>query len=533
MKKRRRQTQWRVARARGDLQIAREEGAERLPWTVVDEAGRQRIRLDAVGAVVLDELQRERGARELHGAVERRLGARVPPRLLARHVQHLARSYLLEGPRSLAWVERVGGSSEAAGGDRAAMPLDFLGGLQHECQACGACCLGTDVGPLPAALVERLDAHDWGDRVAARREGIPLFREARLDGDPLWLMGSRNDACVFLRDDKLCQIHAELGAAAKPSMCRQFPYLFTQVPGGRIAVSVQMECRAYLKAKRAASPPAEQQQMLRELLGAGAFVQTVLDPVQVAPGLAASWEEAAALERELLGAFGAAGAAVDGACAAAGVVAEWAARRTEGWEEPHLEPELWAGIWPEAFGDVGGDDGAVYARRSSALVERLSGHLCEEALRHREAGHHLEADRFALLERGLRAAHGQLDVTFFRAGPALDEILSDSWRAAVFAKEPLQGGTIVDGLARINLRLVLIRAIACLRARDALRMHVTDQDSVDSMVLVNKMGRQRSVALLLRSSVEALSFLYFDNAAVLLAGSDPRPASHVTGLTPS
>lgn len=38
-------------------------------------------------------------------------------------------------------------------------------------------------------------------------------------------------SCVFL-DQKLCSLHAELGAEAKPVGCRQFPFLFTLTPDG-------------------------------------------------------------------------------------------------------------------------------------------------------------------------------------------------------------------------------------------------------------------------------------------------------------
>ena len=527
---------WRVAPALADLAIERDPAAERMPWVVTDAAGRQRLRLDAVGAAVLVSLERPLGPTELHAEVEARLRAEVPPRLIARQVQHLSRSYLLAGGRSAAWrglVADEGASVDAT--PRAERELVFLDGLQHECQACGACCLGTDVGPLPEELVRRLEAHDWGDRVSARADGIPLFRQAQLEGSSIWLMGSRNDACVFLRGDRLCQIHAESGAAAKPSMCRQFPYLFTQRPDGVLAVSLQLECRAYLVAKRAGTPPADQQPMLRELLAAGAFVQTMPTPLQVAPGVPVGAAEYAELEAAVIAAFDVQGPALERAARAAEVVERWVEERTADWraEEPYLNAHRWAAVWPEAFPDLGADEEATLGRRLTTFSARLGEHLDGEAARHDEAGHGLEADRFRLTGRALRAAHGDLDVRFYSFGAGFEELLRDTWRASVFAKEPLHSGTLVDGLARIHFRLVLMRAAAALRARDALRLHVTDQDCVDSMVVVNKMGRQRSVARLLRSASEALSYLYFDNLTALSAGSVPRPASYVTGLLSS
>lgn len=527
--KRHRERGWRVAAALGDLELTRDP-AGRLPYVVTDRAGQQQVRLDPVGAATLASLERELEPRALHGEVERRLRATVPPRLLARHVQHLTRSFLLQGPRSATWRALVEAASAAV--SRAEQPLLFLAGLQHECQACGGCCLGTDVGPLPEALVERLEAHDWGDRLPAARQGVSLFRRADLDGRPIWLTGSSDDGCVFLREDRLCQIHAELGAAAKPSMCRQFPYLFTQVPEG-IAVSVALECRAWLAAKRTGTPPEQQQPILRELLEAGAFVQAAPAPHLVAPGVPVDGATSAALLRDLMAAFDGPGDPVERASQAGEAVVEWVGARTAGWPEPWLEAAQWAATWPAAFPEIGADEGPTFARRLEALHGRLAAHLVEEGQRHADAGHALEAERFRLFRRALQAVHEGAGAQAVGRSAALDEVLRDTWRAAVFAREPLQSGALSDGLARIHARLLLIRALAMLRARDGQRLHLVDQDCVDSMVVVNKMSRQRSVARLLRDRSDTLSYLYFDNLSALSAGSVPRPASLVTGLLAS
>jgi hypothetical protein len=330
-------------------------------------------------------------------------------------------------------------------------------------------------------------------------------------------------------------VHAELGRDAKPAICKQFPYLFTALPDGRLAVSVQLECRAYLKAKRAATPPAEQQDMLRELVEAGAIVQTVTEPVAVAPGLYASYEAYEALERDMIAAFDGAGTGpVAAALAARDVLDAWISSKLEELapEEAHLDPAAWNAVFPEAFAPRETAAEAL-ARRRGAFVDRVASHAREEAVRHDEAGHLLERDRFATLERSYRAALLEVDPSFFRMASGHDEVMHDTWRSAIFSKEPLQQGTLVDGVARVHLRMALIRGLACHRAREAHRMDVFDQDAVDSMVVVHKMGRQRSVARLLRAASEAVTFLYFDNSSALLAGGPPQPPSLMTGILPS
>jgi hypothetical protein len=47
---------------------------------------------------------------------------------------------------------------------------------------------------------------------------------------------------VFLNGDNLCSLHAKRGEDAKPDVCRLFPYLFTDTPGG-VVVGYSFVCR--------------------------------------------------------------------------------------------------------------------------------------------------------------------------------------------------------------------------------------------------------------------------------------------------
>ncbi len=110
-----------------------------------------------------------------------------------------------------------------------AAPLDTSRAV-FLCTGCGRCCDHTDIGPV-------------GRAEAARIEGtVPGFG-AHLTWvtDEVAVLGAGCERCPYRRDDGLCAIHADHGPAAKPLVCRQFPYRFTRVDG-RVEASLDAEC---------------------------------------------------------------------------------------------------------------------------------------------------------------------------------------------------------------------------------------------------------------------------------------------------
>jgi Fe-S-cluster containining protein len=113
-------------------------------------------------------------------------------------------------------------------------------GARFTCHACAACCRRYRVG-LSAEERDRIAAHDW------RREGQRFGRGWTVEGTDPWgepqtqLRRRPDGACVFLDDDDLCRIHKRLGPAAKPRICRQFPFVFVAAPDG-VRATVGVEC---------------------------------------------------------------------------------------------------------------------------------------------------------------------------------------------------------------------------------------------------------------------------------------------------
>lgn len=95
---------------------------------------------------------------------------------------------------------------------------------KFSCGSCGHCCDQPWRTAIEADKAAALDRHDFSKypRLAGRKFYLPAA-----DGRPGYfdLAKGEGTKCIFLDTDRLCIIHKELGAEAKPAMCRQFPLL--------------------------------------------------------------------------------------------------------------------------------------------------------------------------------------------------------------------------------------------------------------------------------------------------------------------
>ena len=266
---------------RDDFRVKR-AGSER--FAVEDAALRVRVPVDPLGLAVLQELaDGSRGPGALCKAVS-------APRIeVFERVALLNRHLLLDTPRANAQVElHAAAASEALWprADSDAAPLATPPDLVHGCVACGACCTGTDVGPIPDEDVARVCELDWTEHLPDGVTPDDWFQHLEdRTGAPITLLGMRNGRCVFLGDNKLCVIHRVAGPQQKPVICRQFPYTFTRTPRG-IDVSFSMECRSWWRARQQGSPVSEDEPAIRLLLRQGAPVLDLPMPVPVWDGLA-------------------------------------------------------------------------------------------------------------------------------------------------------------------------------------------------------------------------------------------------------
>lgn len=109
--------------------------------------------------------------------------------------------------------------------------------LRHRCVSCGRSCEGQLIGPLDRPFLER--AGEIHAQLSARHEDLAqldsVIEVAEQKGAVLHWMRQRGPqkACVFLDpSSRLCRVHAELGAEAKPAMCRFFPNALVRTEDG-------------------------------------------------------------------------------------------------------------------------------------------------------------------------------------------------------------------------------------------------------------------------------------------------------------
>lgn len=110
--------------------------------------------------------------------------------------------------------------------------------LGYECLTCGKGCRAGWRIPIEADVLPGIEAS--AAAAAVTREGyVPVERI----GGRIVLGHKTSGACVFLRPDQLCQVHAEAGLEAKPLQCQQFPFIPVNTPDG-VFVGLSFLCTA-------------------------------------------------------------------------------------------------------------------------------------------------------------------------------------------------------------------------------------------------------------------------------------------------
>jgi lysine-N-methylase len=108
------------------------------------------------------------------------------------------------------------------------------------CHSCGGCCRQHLIA-ITQEEHDRIVQQNWTAEDGIP-EGQPVVEKNRgSKHNPYRLAHQPDGACVFLRDDGLCRIHAKFGEPAKPLACRVYPYAF-HPKGNKVAVGVRFSC---------------------------------------------------------------------------------------------------------------------------------------------------------------------------------------------------------------------------------------------------------------------------------------------------
>ncbi|MBI3096858.1 MAG: YkgJ family cysteine cluster protein [Planctomycetes bacterium] len=146
---------------------------------------------------------------------------------------------------------------------RVFMPAD----LRYDCHACGRCCRDWMI-LCSEAEAQRTLSRDWGE-LFPDLKGVPVFEPpVQMPEGRMYRLSHKADGtCIFLDGNNRCRIHEQLGSAAKPLVCRIYPYTFTHTPSG-IFVSVKMSCPSAIAGK--GRPMEEQREEVAALASAAA-----------------------------------------------------------------------------------------------------------------------------------------------------------------------------------------------------------------------------------------------------------------------
>lgn len=114
--------------------------------------------------------------------------------------------------------------------------------VRFSCGSCTACCNQPWRTMIEADRARALDRHDFS--AYPELAGKTLYHKPS-DGRKGYyeLAKGEGTRCLFLGSDGLCIIHKEMGPEAKPSMCRQFPFLPVQTNSDD-RISVNFGCSA-------------------------------------------------------------------------------------------------------------------------------------------------------------------------------------------------------------------------------------------------------------------------------------------------
>lgn len=439
-----------------------------------------------------------------------------------RRVRLLNEHLALDTPRAREQgaIHRHAAAASEALPDPATAPLRFPGDLRHGCVACGACCHGTDVGPLTAEDIAHIEAVDWTQHLPS-----PIPREAWIveaidpRGEKVAMTGRHEGRCVFLGESKLCVIHSVAGATHKPTVCQQFPYTFTRTPRG-IDVSFSMECRSWWAARQQGRPVADEEAELRRMLGIGSILE-VPTPIAVWSGVDLDLDGWEAVRADMIAR---ATAAVDVAGLVRALV-EPAREAFAGVHARHAEAERFAerDAWAlPAGGVVGGEATARFIATRDGVRARLDAGLHELGAELAAAGRPEERDRAERLRWVVDALlSGRRADDLIRFEHEL-EIRRDLVLAALYGHEPARAGALLFGVARLVLKLLASHLLSGLAAQTALRGRTTEQDAVDSVVLLTKMLRGSAFSKLLKGSRRELVELFVENAEAFASGAAPR-----------
>ncbi|MCX7020441.1 MAG: YkgJ family cysteine cluster protein [Candidatus Sumerlaeota bacterium] len=384
--------------------------------------------------------------------------------------------------------------------------------ISFSCHQCGLCCSIFPSIPLDDLSARTLLQCDL-ERIPAARQRLTDINDAvvaELRGESgLALRKSPDGACVFHREDKLCELHHVYGAQTKPQTCRDFPFRYRAAPDG-VYVGLSFVCPS-VRANEGA-PITQHRPALEEARVPAFGKSSVSEPVLLNPHISLSWKQYLAIEECMIRLLADRRLPLGRRLVACNILLGF----LDGWfriahgahapmDAARSMPdktldEFLAAVNRSDFADI--RRAASRSIRSPLLIRMFLGMVTSygnlggqrprgrcglvAGLIGQYARHALGTGGVRLSPLAYRATHSLLKHSIFPSdGPAL-ELVGRYLRHCVFRKDLVHVGTLTNGLNRMIINAALIRwysaALAGSRHHDA----PTYDDYSDAVLNVEK-----------------------------------------------
>ncbi len=470
---------------RSDLVIREDDSRPDVPFVLEDRGLSRRIRLDEIGALVAEHLDRAQSVQDLAD----RLGTEASN--LQRPLAFFAAYHLLDTPDTRQMVKEAASSAKIQQMDAKTVPLLIRDDARFTCTMCGSCCGGTNIGPVSRSVMEGLKPHlQTLEKKMKAASGLFFTVPGGSSGETHTLCRQKGGSCVFLEADNKCAIHADYGAASKPDDCRLFPWMFTATPEG-IAVSIQMECRGFPEARKG-KRLIDQEAEIREML-ALAQTRTELPPILTVTGhLSMTYQAYSLMEKDLH-------KAVDQHTG--DPIAAFIAMRDIIFQVTDLESD----------NSVSRIEGLKNLLTRTMTALRIKTDEIQSNLVSNDPQLELHTETLTLVSLALDTLLSDIERVFAPLERrATRELFAEKVHNFLAQKELLTFGSLIDGYVYLVFQWLLSRALAVGRAREMKRRLVTEQDLMDAMTVISLVWRTPEWQALLEGIQDPLTTLCMD-----------------------
>ena len=479
-----------ISPLRSDLVIEEDTSRPDVPFVLTDVGLSRRIRLDEIGALVAEHLDRHQTVQELADRLK------TKPANLERPLAFFEAYHLLETEQTRQMVTEAEATVQMQAMDPQTVPLLIREDDRFTCTMCGSCCGGTNIGPVSESVMEGLKPHlGTLEKKMKATSGLFFTVPGGNGGKSYTLCRQKGGSCVFLESDNRCAIHADYGAEAKPDDCRLFPWMFTATPEG-VSVSIQMECRGFPEARNG-KKLIEQEDEIRKML-ALAHTRSQLPPILTVTGhLTMTYQAYSEMETELH----------ELADKLSGdPIAALVAMRDVIFRVTDLE-----------------SDTSVSRKEAlKSLLHRVVSTLrtnvdeIHQNLVSNDPRLELHTDTLELVSLALETLLTDIERVFAPLDRrAKREIFAQKVHQFLMQKELLTFGSLIDGYVYLVFQWLLSRALAIGRAREMKRRHVTEQDLMDALTVMSLVWRTPEWKSLLEECQDPLTLLCMDQLHVI------------------